>query len=85
MIILVKFETNLKYNMYKVTSFTTNIHFVQDLSLSSVYDADNISAIFWEVEISHIARYKVYTSDHVENLISILSAWRARSTANDVL
>lgn len=85
MIILVKFETNLKYNMYKVTSFTTNIHFIQDLSLSSVYDTDNISAIFWKVEISHIARYKVYTLDHVENLISILSAWRVRSTANNVL
>ena len=74
MIILVKFETNLKYNMFKVTSFPTNIHFVQDLSLSWVYDMDNISAIFWEVEISHIARYKVCTSDHVKNLISILSA-----------
>lgn len=32
----------------------------------------------------HIAHYKVYDSDHVDDLISILSAWRVRSVANDV-
>ena len=54
------------------------LHIVDDLRLSSVYDTDNIIAIFWEDGISHIARYKVYNSDlFVDKLIGTLSGGRS--------
>lgn len=60
------------------------LHIVDDLRLSSVYDTDNIIAIFWEDGISHIARYKLYNSDLFVDKLSSTLCGKRRVTNFDI-